>query len=79
MGCQSIAMLPRNIFIRLPYSSIVLGPVVRRPISANLRLNFNLGVLIPLFKCIFGIMSCVLFRASKSRVIDKKNLTEFFF
>ena len=52
---------------------------VRRPISAKPRLNFNLGFFIPLFKCIFGIMPCVLFRASKSHVIDKKNSAEFYF
>ena len=30
--------------------------VVRRPISAKPRLNFNLGFFIPLFKCLFGII-----------------------
>ena len=42
-------------------------------------LNFNLGFFIPLFKGLFGIMSCVLFRASESHIINKKNLNEFSF
>ena len=54
-----------------------LGPVVRRPISANPRLNWNLGFFIPLFKILFGIIFCVPFRASNSHILDKNYSTEF--
>ena len=55
------------------------GPVVGRRISANPRLNFNLCFFIPLFKSLFGIIFCVLFRASNSHTLDERNLTEFSF
>ena len=55
------------------------APVVRRPISANPKLNFNLGLFIPLFKSLFGIVSCLLFIASYNHILDKKNSTEFSF
>ena len=58
--------------------SKVQGPVVRGPISTSSRLNCNLGLLIPLFKSHFGIVFCVLFRASNSHIQTKRNLTEFF-
>ena len=54
------------------------GPVVRRLISANPRLNFNLDFFIPLFKCFVGIVFLVLYRASNNHILDKKNSTEFF-
>ena len=56
-----------------------LGPVVRRPFNANPMLNFNLGFFIPLFKSLFGIISCLIFRASNNHILDKKNSTEFSF
>ena len=56
-----------------------LDPAVRRLISADPRLNFNLDFFIPLFKCLFRIVSGVLFRASNNHILDKKNLTEFSF
>ena len=59
--------------------AIALGPVVRRPFSCNPRLNFNLGFFIPLFKSLFGIISCLIFKASNNHILDKKNLTEFSF
>ena len=46
------------------------GPVVRRPISANPGLNFNLGFLIPLLKSLFGIIFSVLFKVSNSHTLD---------
>ena len=55
------------------------GPVVRRLISANPRLNFNLVFFIPLFKCLVGIVFRVLYRASNNHILDKKNSTEFSF
>ena len=55
----------------------IQGPVVRRMISANPRLNFNLNFFIPLFKCLFRIVSGVLYRASNNHIRDKKNPTEF--
>ena len=55
------------------------GSVVRRLISANPRLNFNLVFFIPLFKCLVGIVFRVLYRASNNHILDKKNSTEFSF
>ena len=49
---------------------IVQGPVVRRPISANPGVNFNLGFLIPLLKSLFGIIFSVLFEVSNSHTLD---------
>ena len=56
---------------------ILLGPVVRRPISANPGLNFNLRFFIPLLKSLFGKIFSVLFKASSSHTLNKKNSTEF--
>ena len=53
--------------------------VVRRLISANPRINFNLDFFMHLFKCLFGMVSCVLYRASNNHILDKKNSTEFSF
>ena len=53
------------------------GPVVGRPISANPRLNFNLCFFIPLLKSLFGIIFCVLLKASNSHILDERNLSEF--
>ena len=40
------------------------GPVVRRPTSANPRLNFYPGLFIPLFKSSFGVIFSILCGAS---------------
>ena len=53
------------------------GPVVGRPISANPRFNFNLCFFIPLFKSLFGIIFCVLLKASNIHILDERNLSEF--
>ena len=50
------------------------GQVDRRPISINPKLNCNLGFFILLFKTPFGLIFCVLFRASNSHILDKKKL-----
>ena len=54
----------------LVLSTVLLGPVVQRPISANPGLNFNLGFFIPLLKSLFGIIFSVLFKASNSHTLD---------
>ena len=53
------------------------GPVVQRPISAKPGLNFNLRFFIPLLKSLFGKIFSVLFKASSSHTLNKKNSTEF--
>ena len=53
------------------------SPVVRRPISANPGLNFNLRFFIPLLKSLFVKIFSVLFKASSSHTLNKKNSTEF--
>ena len=51
---------------------IVQGPIVRRLISANPRLNFNLDFFFPLFKCFVGMVFLVLYRASNNHILDKR-------
>ena len=60
-----------------PLPQKVQGPVVRRPISANPGLNFNLRFFIPSLKSLFGKIFSVLFKASSSHTLNKKNSTEF--
>ena len=56
-----------------------LGPVVRRPISANSGLNFNLGFFLFCSKTFSQIIFSILFRASNHQIVGKKNKTEFAF
>ena len=58
---------------------VILGSVVRRLISANPRLNFNLDFLYSFIQMLVGIVFRVLYRASNNHIIDKKNSTEFSF
>ena len=55
----------------------VQGPVFQKPISANPRLNFNLGFYTSLFDSLFGIIFSTLYGASNHQIVDKKNYTEF--
>ena len=55
------------------------GPVVRRPISANPGLNFNLGFYFFCSKAFFRIIFSILFRASNHQIVDKKNKTKLAF
>ena len=57
----------------------VQGPVVRRPISANPGLNFNLGFFLFCLKAFYRIIFPIVFRASSIQIVDKKNYTEFAF
>ena len=60
-----LIMLP--LYLPLAFAvAMVLGPVVQEPISTNPRLNCNLYFFFHLFKSIFGIIFCVLFKASNS-------------
>ena len=57
-----------------------LGPVVRRPISANPGLNFNPGFSFSFCSKAFSrIIFSILFRASNHQIVGKKNRTEFAF
>ena len=60
------------------YEFIGLGPVVRRPISANSGVNFNPGFFIPLWSRLFEIISLFFFRASDNQILQKKKYAEFF-
>ena len=55
----------------------VQGPVVRRPITANPGLNFNLGFFVFCSKAFSRKIFSILFRASL--IVDRKNKTEFAF
>ena len=56
-----------------------VGPVVRRPISANPGLNFNLGFYFFCSKSFFRIIFSIPFIASDHQIMDKNNRTEFAF
>ena len=56
------------------------GPVVRRPISANPGLNFNLGFFFFFFFCskaFSRIIFSILYSASNHQIVSKRNTTEF--
>ena len=57
----------------------LLGPDVRRPISANPGLNFNLGFFFFCSKAFSRIIFSIFFRASNHQIVGKKNNTEFAF
>ena len=65
--------------IKGKYVILFQGQVDRRPISINPRLNCNLGFFILFFKTPFGLIFCVLFRASNSHILDKKKFDWIFF
>ena len=50
-----------------------LGPVVRRPISANLGLNFDPGFFFFCSKAFSPIIFSIIFRASNYQTVDKAN------
>ena len=55
------------------------GRVVRRPVSANPGLNFNLGLFFFSSKAISRKIFSILFRVINHQIVDKKNYTEFAF
>ena len=57
----------------------ILGPVVRRPVSANLGLNFNPEFFLLLSKALSQIIFTILFRVSNHQIVGKENKTEFDF
>ena len=52
---------------------VVLGPVVRRPISANLGLNFDPGFFFFCSKAFSRIIFSIIFGASNYQTVDKTN------
>ena len=50
-----------------------LGPVVRRPISANPGLNFNPGLFYFLSKAFSGAIFSIHFGVTNHQIVDKKN------
>ena len=58
---------------------VVLGPVVRKPVSANPGLNFNPGFFFCLSKALSRIIFSILFRISNHQIVGKDNKTEFDF
>ena len=50
-----------------------LGPVVRRPISANPGLNFNPGLSFFSSKAFSRTILSILFRVANHQIVDKKN------
>ena len=60
-------------------NSNLQGPVVRRPVSANPGLTFNLGFFFFCSKAFSRINLFILFRASNHQTVGKKNKTEFAF
>ena len=60
-------------FVSLQYGRTHLGPVVRRPISANLGLNFDPGFFFFCSKAFSPIIFSIIFRASNYQTVDKTN------
>ena len=58
---------------------IALGPVVQRPISASLGLNFDAGFYIYFFQSLLEKIFPILFRISNDQIASKKIWTEFSF
>ena len=62
----------------IKYAFIHQDLVVRRPISANSRLHFNLGFFLFLYsKAFFEIIFYIAFRASNYYILDENNSTKF--
>ena len=57
----------------------ILGPVVRRPISANPGLNFNLGFYFSLFKSCLRIIFSIYFQSIQSKNWRQKDFSWIFF
>ena len=76
-NCRSRADILAYFYNKLPGQPYYT--VVRRPISANPGLNFNLGFYFFCSKAFFRIIFSILFRASDHQIVDKKNKTEFAF
>ena len=55
------------------------APVVRTQVSANLGLNFNLGLVFFLSKALSPIIFSILFKVSNHQIVGKENETEFAF
>ena len=49
-----------------------LGPVVRTPVNANLRLNFNPGFFFLLSKALSRIIFFIVFRVSNHQIVGKE-------
>ena len=73
---QTIVVISK---IKRTFLSILQGPVVRRRISADPRLNFNLGLFFFCSKAFSRIIFSILFRASNHQIVGKKNKTDFLF
>ena len=56
-----------------------LGPVVRTPVSANLRLNFNPGFFTFLSKALSRIIFSFLFRVTNRQIVGKENKLNLLF
>ena len=57
------------------YSTVYMlhGPVVRRPISANLGLHFKPGLFFFSSKAFSWTIFVILFRVANHQIVDKKN------
>ena len=53
--------------------SRILGLIVRRSISADPGLNFNLSYVFVCLKAFYRIIFPTVFRASSIQIVDKKN------
>ena len=58
---------------RINFYFQLLGPVVRRPISANQGLNFNPGLFFLSSKVFSWTIFPILFRVANHQIVDKKN------
>ena len=54
-------------------TTMTVGPVVRTPVSTNLRLNFNPGFFFLLSKALCQIIFSLLFTVSYHQIVGKEN------
>ena len=65
--------------VKLSTDIVVLGPVVRTPLSANPGLNFNPGLFFFLSKALPRIIFSIFFSISNHQIAGKENSTELAF
>ena len=63
---------PQNPGSTYRFVPVILGPVVQKPISANLRLNFNSGFFFFYLKSFSRIIFSIHLRSSSHHIVDKK-------
>ena len=70
---QNYCQTCRTVRVYHLLSSLLLGPVVRTPFSANPGLNFNQGFFFFSSKELSRVIFYILFRVSNHQIVGKEN------